>query len=245
VNAIAARTAGPWLLVLNADAAPEPGALRALLGAAGDPRVGAVAPRLVLDGGATQHSVHPFPTVALAACFNLGVHRLWPALGRRWCLPGGWDPDRPRAVAWALGACLLVRRAAFEQIGGFDERQWMYAEDIELGWRLADRGWTFRYAPGARVRHADGAATAPAFGEGRRTRHLTATYRLLARRRGRPRMLVTAALNVLGAAARVAWMAPLSALAPRLRAPAADNRAWLIAHVKAAATALPAPRGAR
>jgi N-acetylglucosaminyl-diphospho-decaprenol L-rhamnosyltransferase len=233
VNAIARTTAGPWLLVLNADTELEPGALGALLGAADAPRVGVVAPRLRLPSGATQHSVHPFPTLVLTLAFNLGLHRLWPPAARHLCLEGFWDPDQPRAVPWALGACLLVRREAFAELGGFDERQWMYAEDLDLGWRLAQRGWITRYEPTARVHHASGAATGPAFGDRQRDRFLAATYALLARRRGPRRMRATAALNIAGAAGRLAWMAPLALLFRRWRRPAAENRRWLRAHVSA------------
>jgi GT2 family glycosyltransferase len=145
INHVAARTDSEWLLAANADVALEPGALPALIAAGGAPRVGCVAPRLLLPDGTTQHSVHPFPTLSLTLAFNLGVARLSPALGERLCLEGCWDPERPRQVPWALGACLLLRRQAFAEAGGFDEGQWMYAEDLELAWRLRDHGWVIRY----------------------------------------------------------------------------------------------------
>ncbi|MEO9119880.1 MAG: glycosyltransferase family 2 protein, partial [Solirubrobacteraceae bacterium] len=139
VNLVAARSASPWLLAANADIAPHPGALAQLLAAGtADPRAGAVAPRLILPDGATQHSVGPFPSVALAVTFALGAHRLSPRLADRLCLDDHWDPRRARTVPWALAACLLLRRAAFDAIGGFDARQWMYAEDLDFGWRLRD-----------------------------------------------------------------------------------------------------------
>jgi GT2 family glycosyltransferase len=132
-----------------------------------------------------------------------------------------------------VGACLLLRRTAFDSAGGFDEAQWMYAEDLDLGWRLSEGGWLTRYEPRARVLHESGAATRPAFGEDRTTRFMTATYGLLLRRGGRARMLATAALNVAGAAARVSWMTPLAAGSRRWRGPLAANRRWLRAHVRA------------
>lgn len=233
VNEIARSTRGPWLLALNADTALEPGALEALLRAGEIAGVGAIAPRLLLADGATQHSVHPLPTIALTLYFNLGLHRLSPRTARRLCLPGFWDPERSRDVPWALGACLLLRREAFAGVGGFDECQWMYAEDLELCWRLAEQGWSTRYEPSARVQHASGAATAVAFGDRQRERFLAATYAMLARRRGAAAMLVIGAMNVLGAAARLAWMAPLAPVWRRWREPAADNRRWLRAHVAA------------
>lgn len=202
VNLVASRTQSEWLLAANADIALEPGALEELLAAGADSTVGAVAPRLLYPGGGTEHSVHPFPTVPLTLAFNLGLHRLSAAFGERMCLNGAWNPDRARDVPWAIGACLLLRRAAFELVGGFDERQWMYAEDVDLQWRLGRKGWRTRYAPEARARHESGAAAREAFGEQRTGRFMTATYDMLRRRRGPVRMWATAMINIAGAAVR-------------------------------------------
>jgi N-acetylglucosaminyl-diphospho-decaprenol L-rhamnosyltransferase len=230
VNLVASRTESEWLLAVNADVRLEPGALGALLAAGSDPRVGCVAPRLIRPDGVTEHSVYPFPTLRLAAGFNLGLHRLSAPTAERLCLEGYWKPERPRAVPWAIGACLLLRRRAFEQAGGFDERQWLFAEDLELGWRLHDRGWVTWYEPAARVLHVSGAATAPAFGARRTARFMAATYATLARRGGRGRARTAAALNIAGAAARLAWMAPLALLDPSRRASASEALGWLRAH---------------
>jgi N-acetylglucosaminyl-diphospho-decaprenol L-rhamnosyltransferase len=234
VNLVAGQTRSEWMLAANADVALQPGALEAMLAAGTDTRVGCVAPRLILPNGATQHSVHPLPTVPLTLAFNLGLHRLSDGLAERLCLEGFWDPNRARTVPWAIGACLLLRRTAFEQVGGFDERQWMYAEDLDLAWRLHDRGWITRYEADARVLHESGAATSGAFGEERTSRFLAATYEMLLRRRGVARMRATAAINIAGAAARLAWMTPLAALSGRWRGPRAQNRHWLAAHVQGA-----------
>jgi len=66
----------------------------------------------------TQHSVHAFPTVAVSALVALGLPRLSRRLGDRVCLEGYWDADRRRRVDWAHGAFLLVRRTAFDAVGG-------------------------------------------------------------------------------------------------------------------------------
>jgi N-acetylglucosaminyl-diphospho-decaprenol L-rhamnosyltransferase len=232
INLVARRTDTPWLLAANADVALEPGALAALLEAGRHPRVGCVAPRLLREDGSTEHSVHPFPTVPFTLAFNLGLHRASRRIADRLCLEGAWDSERPRAVPWAIGACLLLRRAAFDEVGGFDERQWLYAEDLDLAWRLHERGWVTRYEPRSRVRHRSGAATAAAFGPDRSGRFMAATYALLARRRGPARMWATAALNIAGAACRVAWMTPLAIAFGRWRAPREQSRRWLRAHAR-------------
>lgn len=234
VNLVASRTRSPWLLAANADVALEPGALETMLQAGADPRVGAVAPRLLLRGGETQHSVYPLPTVTFTLLFNLGVYRLSRRTADRLCLEGWWDPARPRAVPWAIAACLLLRRSAYDAVGGFEDRQWLYAEDLDLGWRLHDHGWITRYEPSARVRHESGAATAVAFGDARTERFMAATYDVLLRRRGRARTIITAALNIAGAGSRMAWMAPLASRSPRWAGAHDANRRWFSAHLRGA-----------
>lgn len=200
VNLVARSTSTPLMLIANADVALEPGALERLVAALErDPGAGAVAPRLVLPNGSTQHSVFAFPSVPFALLFGLGL------AGDRLCVPGRWDPSRARRVPWAIGALLLVRRAAFDAAGGFDERQWMYAEDLDLGWRLRRAGWATRYEPRARVLHESAASTGQAWGDDRRVRWQHATYAWIRRRRGPVRMRLVALINVAGALARREW----------------------------------------
>src|SRR5439155_1129305 len=118
------------------------------------------------------------------------------------CLEGCWNPEREREVDWAIGAFLLIRREAWDAAGGFDDRQWMYAEDLDLGWRVAQAGWSTRYVPSARVLHHASAATTQAWGDERTLRWLRSTYAWMLRRRGPLRTRTTAAINVLGAYAR-------------------------------------------
>ena len=81
------------------------------------------------------------------------VHPLLPP-GHSWTGRSG-----TRAVDWVSGACFLVRRSAFEQVGGFDEAYFMYAEDVDLCWRLGRAGWTVAYLPTAEVTHLQGVST--------------------------------------------------------------------------------------
>jgi GT2 family glycosyltransferase len=223
VNLVAARAPEPWIAPANADLELRPGALEALLatGRRG-PRTGAVAPRLVEPSGATQHSVHPFPTPSTGLVVNLGLYRLIPGLGDRLCLVGQWNPERARPVSWAHGALLLCRREAFEEVGGFDEGQWMYAEDLDLGWRMREAGWTTQYEPGAVVRHEVSAATTKAFGDERQARHIAAAYDWMRRRQGNAAATTYALENVCGNAARWLALAAGSAVAPERYA---DRRA--------------------
>jgi N-acetylglucosaminyl-diphospho-decaprenol L-rhamnosyltransferase len=183
-----------WVVAANADLAVRPGALRALVDAAQrHPEAGVLAPRLVLPDGTTQHSVHPFPSLRGVAAVTLRLpHPL---------LEGRWDPGAPQEVDWAHGALLLVRREAWDAVGGFDASMWMYAEDLDLCWRVRRAGWTVRYEPAAVVEHERSAATAAAWGEAREDRAQAAAYAWLRRRRGALRARAVAGAAYAGAVA--------------------------------------------
>ncbi len=205
INLVAGRTEAPWIVAANADVAVEPGALEALLAAGrAHPEAGSFAPLLLRGDGSPQHSVHAFPSPSLSLVHVLGLARVWPGLGERLCLDRHWDAAREREVEWAHGAFLLLRRDAFEAAGGFDPGQWMYAEDLDLAWRLRAHGAATRYVPAARVTHAVGAATGPAFAGRRADLQMAAAYDWLVRRRGRAVARLHAAINVLGGGARLA-----------------------------------------
>lgn len=203
VNLVARRTSSAWIAAANADIALRPGAIDAMLDAgARDPRAGAIAPRLVIPDGTTQHSVFGFPTVPYSLVLATGAYKLSRALADRWAFPGYWDAERARRVPWAVAAFLMVRRAAWDEVGGFDERQWLYAEDLDLGWRLHEAGWRTRYEPRAVVDHVGAASTMQLFGRDPAPTWQRSTYGVIARRRGAARTWAVALLNFAGAALR-------------------------------------------
>ena len=166
VNSLLAASDAPWFLTLNSDAWPEPGALRALV-EEGErhPRAAAVAPLLLRPDGTLEHGTHPLPSVAVSGITALNLQRL---IGHRradrLCLNGSWAHDRPRDVGWAVGAALLMRRAAVDALGGFDESFFMYAEDLEWCWRAHRAGWETRFTPAAVVRHIGNASGSSRWG---------------------------------------------------------------------------------
>jgi GT2 family glycosyltransferase len=232
VNLVAGQTEAPWIAPANSDIELAPDALRRLLAAAErDPRAAAVAPRLVLPDGSTQHSVYRFPTLPTLALFNLGIQHLAGSVGERLLLEGYWDPSRPRTVDWAVGAFLIVRRDVFQAVGGFAEWQWMYAEDVDLAWRIAEAGRTTRYEPTAEVRHVTSAATSQAWGDQRIERWQRATYAWMLRRRGPLRTRTAAAIGMAGSAARAALMTPGALVRPaRWRGPRDASLRWMRMH---------------
>jgi N-acetylglucosaminyl-diphospho-decaprenol L-rhamnosyltransferase len=201
VDEVADRTSTAWVAAANADLEFGPDALERMLDAGRrDPGAGIVAPRLVLPDGSTQHSVHAFPTIPKTLVLSAAVERWSPRAADRLAAIGRFDVDRRRRVDWAHGAFLLIRREAWDAIGGFDRDQWMYAEDLDIAWRAARAGWASRYEPTARVTHAVSAATAKAWGDDRARRSTAASYAWLERRRGVPRARATAAINCAAAA---------------------------------------------
>ncbi len=235
INLVAARTSAPWLATANADVALRPGALDALLAAgAHDPGAGAIAPRLVLPDGTTQHSAFAFPTVPYTFLHASGAFRVLRALGDRYAHPGCWDEHRVRRVPWAVAAFLLVRRAAWDEVGGFDERQWMYAEDLDLGWRLRQAGWATRYEPRAAVDHAFAASTTQLFGAELAPHWQRSTYGFLVRRRGVVRTWAVALLNLAGGVGRWARVVPRSLRDPdRYAELRRAHGRWVLVHARA------------
>ena len=234
LNVIADRTSSEWIVAANADIAVHPGALRTLLEAGRrDPRAGVIAPRLVMPNGRTQHSVLGFPTIAFTLLHAIGFVRFDSPLADRFAFPERWDMSRRRRVPWALGAFLFVRRAAWDEVGGFDPKQWMYAEDLDFGWRLRDAGWATRYEPLAIAEHEVAASTSQQFGSERAPVWQHATYGCIARRRGAGYARAIAAINLLGAVAR--W--PVKLVRARSHPDPAESRAgyrrWVMVHAQA------------
>jgi GT2 family glycosyltransferase len=156
-NNIAARAAaGEALLLLNIDAWLEEGALDLLAQALDrDPRMAIAAPRLLYPDGSLQFGWSPARGVvgeALQQLRNRFESRRW-AHGRL-----AWMAGRVAGRNWFTAACILVRAAAFRDVGGFDERFFMYFEDVDLCIRLEKAGWRLAEVGGAVARHVGGFA---------------------------------------------------------------------------------------
>jgi N-acetylglucosaminyl-diphospho-decaprenol L-rhamnosyltransferase len=161
VNYGAGQTTDELLLVCNPDLVLQPGALGAMADRlAQDPSLGLVGPALVTLVGDLQPSGRAFPTLRRSS-FQAVLGVLLPKnpYSRRYR-----DTNRAQAgtgiVDWVTGACFLVRREAFSAVGGFDDRYFMYVEEVDLCWRLARAGWRTGYESSARVLHLAGVSTA-------------------------------------------------------------------------------------
>ncbi len=156
-----AATDAPVVAVCNPDLEVLEGAAGALvhrLTAEGD--LGAVGPMIRNTDGTIYPSARSVPRVRDAVGHGmLGlVWRTNPFTRRYRQLDA--DPSRPRDVDWVSGAAVWLRRTALTTVGGWDERYFMYVEDVDLCWQLRQRGWRIGYEPGAVVTHVQGATTA-------------------------------------------------------------------------------------
>jgi len=188
-----------WFLALNSDAWPEPGAIAALLAAGEEEaRVAAVAPRLERPDGTLEHSTHPFPRpLTMWRAGRPGWVRRNPDRARELLLHEAWDHGSERDVDWAVGAALLMRRSVIDSIGPFDERLFMYAEDLEWCWRAHRAGWTVRFTPRSIVRHVGNASASQNYATARSRALWRNTYRVYRWTHG---PLSTLALRAAGAA---------------------------------------------
>lgn len=159
-NLAAQHARGRTLLLLNPDAMPAPGALRrALALLEQNPQVGLAGGQLRAPDGSRQPSARMFPTLrdefftlaGLAARFPSS--RLFARLDRRWA-----NPDESAQVDWIPGAFVFLPARVWAKLGGFDERFFMYYEEVDLCRRLREAGWTVMYWPELQALHIGGAS---------------------------------------------------------------------------------------
>ena len=163
VNACAMRATEPYLLILNPDCELYPGALAALRQALeGDQQAAMAAPRVVdrqdeVLRGTVRQFPNPWKAVVSASGMSI-FGRIFPVFrgveSTAELLPA--NTERVEAVS---GACMLVRTAQFQAVGGFDEQFLMHFEDLDLMYRLRQNGWYSLYVPEARAFHQPGTSS--------------------------------------------------------------------------------------
>jgi GT2 family glycosyltransferase len=97
-------------------------------------------------------------------------------MGERWWAEGYAPHDRAADIDWAIGAVHVIRAAALDGRPPYDESSFMYVEDVDLCWRLAQSGWRRRLEPDVGIVHVGNAAGEQAWGAGRTERWMRATY---------------------------------------------------------------------
>lgn len=154
------ETSSTYVLLLNADAWLTEGALARLLDFAGmRSRAAVVGPRLLNPNGTLQRSVRGYPSLWRLATEYLFLRKLAPgtsALNAFYA--GGFDHDEVRSVEVVMGACMLLRRVAVEQVGYCDEDYFLFSEETDWCYRFREAGWEVVFFPGAECVHVRGAS---------------------------------------------------------------------------------------
>jgi N-acetylglucosaminyl-diphospho-decaprenol L-rhamnosyltransferase len=172
----------PFILVMNPDAEITAGTLSGLLKVARDrPRTGAIGPMIRESDGTVYPSGRTFPSIgdAIGHAF-LGPFRPDNRFSRAYTL-ADWDRATEREVDWVSMSCMLVRRAALDEVGPLDESFFLYAEELDLCTRLKGGGWSVLFTPELEVTHEGAVST----GRSRWTfvEHSNSIYRYFAKHR--------------------------------------------------------------
>lgn len=155
VNLGIAATSGEYVIAVNPDAVPEPGAVTTLVAFAdAHPRCGIAGPQMRWPDGTWQPSRRAFPTVRGTIVRRTPLRRLRPPYETQREHYGLDErPTEPVEADWLLGAFLLMRRTMLDELGGWDSGFRHYCEDIDLCYRAMLAGWERWYVPAAVVVH--------------------------------------------------------------------------------------------
>lgn len=148
-----------FFLICNPDVEFVPGSIDKLLACARQwPNAAAIGPRIIEPDGSNYPSARAVPTLANGIGHAL-FSNLWPDNPWTKAYRNDKDMETQRRAGWLSGSCLLVRWDAFVAIGGFDERYFMYLEDVDLGDRFTRAGYDNVFCPEAHITHAKGHST--------------------------------------------------------------------------------------
>jgi asparagine synthase (glutamine-hydrolysing) len=197
---------GRWVLLLNSDTVLIDDSVADLFEAVDHERsnggrwsdLGIAHCRLVFPDGRLQHTAYRFPTLPRALFEALGLYKLTSAkFAAETLLAGYWDHAAERDVDWVAGSFMLLPREVFNATGGFDERYFMYGEDLEWCYRIRDRGWRVRFFPRAAIVHYDHQSANMKWGDERIARCIETQRDVYAGRHGRAatRMLLLTQLG--------------------------------------------------
>jgi N-acetylglucosaminyl-diphospho-decaprenol L-rhamnosyltransferase len=196
-NAGAMGAAGEWLVIANPDVVWSPGSLDVLLDAGLRwPGAACLGPAIRTPDGQLYPSARAFPSLGRGIGHAL-FGWFWPS--NPWTRSYRAEVGKPveGPTGWLSGSCMLVRRLAFEQAGGFDPSYFMYCEDMDLCRRFAEAGWQNVYVPSAVVTHVGAHATSRAAAV-MVAEHHRALYRYLSRQYAGPRYVLVRAVLAAG-----------------------------------------------
>lgn len=245
MNQALAGTDAAYLLALNPDTVPAPGTLRRLVERFADhSSAGVLVPRLVGSDGRPQPSAHRFPGAVVPLVAATSTRRIRRSGVGRWLLLDGSGPHQGGRVDWAIGAVHLIRTSALAGETPYSERSFMYAEDLDLCWRLAQRGAPTVLVDDVEVCHVGNVAGAQAWGDERSIRYWAASYDVIANRRSPSaarRVAAGCAVAALVSTARTAAGRRTAARRDASRRLLSVRRRELAVHLRAAVQGPPPP----
>ncbi len=149
------KAVGDYLLILNPDIAVLEGSLQKMLAfLKHNEKIGMVVPQLLNPDRTIQNSVMRFPRFIIPVYRRTFLGKFTkPKKMLKWYLMKDWDHNSNRVIEWALGACMMVKREALEDVGYLDERYFLYVEDTDWCRRFWEKDWQINYVASARMIH--------------------------------------------------------------------------------------------
>lgn len=198
---------GRYFLLLNSDTVVIDDSIQRLVSLMeSSPQIGIAGCKLLFEDLTLQGSCARFPSIKLALLEDLMLYKF---MSRRRqgevLLNGYWAHDRTRDVDAVWGAAMLVRREVFEQTAGFDERIFMYGEDLEWCMRVRDLGWRITFAHDCRIVHLNHKSAEIMYGDERVDLCLRRSYGIYRERHGLFAMSILLFLRTIGDLIRVCY----------------------------------------
>jgi GT2 family glycosyltransferase len=198
---------GRYFLLLNSDTLIIDDSIQGMVEwMDSEPSVGLAGCKLLYEDRSLQPSCRRFPTPGLALIEAFWLYRLWPRRRRgELMLAACWPHNRIRDVDWVSGAVMLVRREVFDATGGFDERIFMYGEDMEWCMRIRDLGWRITFVPDRCVVHLEHKSADKKYGQGRVELCQRTLYEVYRRRHGHAATYALLLINTAGTLLRFCY----------------------------------------
>ncbi|MDP3937220.1 MAG: glycosyltransferase family 2 protein [Deltaproteobacteria bacterium] len=233
-NNIGLREAkGRHAVLLNDDTVVLPGAFERLVAwMDANPGTGLCAPQLLDPDGSKQNSIHNFPSLA-TEILNVSLLRIM--------LPGRYPSKRqdyaePIEVEAVLGACLVVRREALEQVGPMDDGYFFFMEETDWCARMREAGWKVVHVPDARITHLSGGSSKKKLPLETRIEYLRSLYRFFGKNRGPVQRLAVISIRLIKLALNLVIFSAISVVtlgrAARARRKAAESARMLLWHLR-------------
>jgi GT2 family glycosyltransferase len=198
---------GQYFFLLNSDTLALDDSIQRLVDfIERDRQIGIAGCKLLFEDLSLQGSCSRFTSIRVALLEDLMLYKFLSRRRQGELLLGGyWAHDHARDVDAVWGAAMMVRREVFEQTGGFDERIFMYGEDLEWCMRVRDAGWRITFTPDCRIVHLNHKSAEKKYGDERIDLCHKRAYEIYRRRSGVVLMSILLLIRTIGALIRVCY----------------------------------------